>query len=245
MKVWHSGISKLHFHIILDLLTLFSKSIMKNKSWSPHFFFFSCLALNPLSSASSNNLFSWNYMLLLRFTQFNAAGAIKGINFSCISRNLTTRSIKQQPVNATPQGWYALKDPEWANSKCQSCSPVSALWMTEGRWTSLRDPQGKKFLQDLVFLLAGSSQMSSQASSIKSLWDRLSASFPECLSSQRAGFCWTNLWRCNPQRQKQSGWPFRLNSLMSIFFSSCKSRNKCWPLLESGFHPWRWQPGLL
>lgn len=29
--------------------------------------------------------------------------------------------------------------------------------MTEGRWTSLRDPQGKKFLQDLVcffFLLA-------------------------------------------------------------------------------------------
>lgn len=25
--------------------------------------------------------------------------------------------------------------------------------MTEGRWTSLRDPQGKKFLQDLVFFL--------------------------------------------------------------------------------------------
>lgn len=81
----------------------------------------------------------------------------------------------------------AFKGPKRANSKCQSCSPVS-----EGEMDVTQGSRGEEIPARLSALLP---LPRSQASSIKRLW----TGFPECTRGRRAGFCQTNLWRCNPE----------------------------------------------
>lgn len=111
----------------------------------------------------------------------------------------------------------AFKDPKRANSKCQSCSPVS-----EGEMAVTQGSPGKKFLPDLVLCCLF------LAPKPVPLRD-FGPGFIERTPSQRARLGETNLCRCNPECWKQRGWP-PSSPRSRAAFSLWKSSNQWSPL---------------